>query len=99
MKYRYHPEGDFYVTFQKMEIGCCQECLDNWEACTDPCTYCKYRSSSMGAAQKEREEVSSGKRGRDLYNNYKQKRNLSLAGFLQNGITRHAGAPDQINKD
>jgi len=47
MKCRYHPERDSCVTFQKMEIGYCQECLDNCEACTEPCTYCKYRSSCI----------------------------------------------------
>jgi len=43
MQCRYHPDREAYIQCQKMEIGYCQECLENCEACTDPCTYCKYR--------------------------------------------------------
>ena len=31
------------ISHQKMEIGYCQEYLENCEACTDPCTHCKFR--------------------------------------------------------
>jgi hypothetical protein len=30
-----------------MEIGYCQECLENCEACTDPCGYCKFRTQCV----------------------------------------------------
>lgn len=43
MNCRFHPERDARVTCQKMDIGYCQECLDNCEACTEPCGYCKFR--------------------------------------------------------
>jgi hypothetical protein len=42
-----HPEREAIVKCQKMDIGYCQECLDNCEACTDPCGYCKFRSSCI----------------------------------------------------
>ncbi len=38
-----HPDRDAVVSCQKMDIWYCQECLDNCEACTDPCGYCKFR--------------------------------------------------------
>lgn len=43
MKCLFHEDRDAYVKCQKMEIGYCQECLENCEACTDPCGYCKFR--------------------------------------------------------
>ncbi len=43
MQCRYHPDRESRVKCQKMDIGYCQECLDNCEACTDPCGYCKFR--------------------------------------------------------
>jgi hypothetical protein len=35
------------VRCEKMQMGYCEECLDNCEACTDPCGYCKFRSSCI----------------------------------------------------
>jgi len=43
MQCRNHPDREAYIKCQKMEIGYCRECLENCEACTDPCTYCKFR--------------------------------------------------------
>ncbi|MBW2094020.1 MAG: hypothetical protein JRI80_03955 [Deltaproteobacteria bacterium] len=43
MQCRYHPDREAYIQCQKMGVGYCRECLENCEACTDPCTYCKYR--------------------------------------------------------
>ncbi|MGD8562221.1 MAG: hypothetical protein PVG03_06795 [Desulfarculaceae bacterium] len=43
MNCRNHPDREVRVTCQKMNIGYCQDCLDNCEACTDPCGYCKFR--------------------------------------------------------
>ncbi|MBL7178172.1 MAG: hypothetical protein ISS66_20300 [Desulfobacteraceae bacterium] len=47
MQCRYHPDRGVSVTCQKMEIGYCRECLDNCEACTDPCGYCKFRTQCI----------------------------------------------------
>jgi len=43
MKCRFHADREAYIKCQKMEIGYCRECLENCEACTDPCGYCKFR--------------------------------------------------------
>lgn len=42
-----HPEREARVQCQKMSIGYCQECLDNCEACTEPCGYCKFRGGCI----------------------------------------------------
>jgi hypothetical protein len=47
MQCRYHPDREARVICQKMGDGYCQECLDNCEACTDPCVYCKFRASCI----------------------------------------------------
>ncbi len=47
MECRYHPGREAYVQCQKMAVGYCQECLEDCEACTDPCTYCKSRSQCI----------------------------------------------------
>ncbi len=47
MACRFHPDREERVRCSKMEIGYCEECLDNCEACTDPCGYCKFRSSCI----------------------------------------------------
>jgi hypothetical protein len=47
MKCRYHPDREAKVVCQKMGMGYCRECLDNCEACTDPCTYCKFRQACI----------------------------------------------------
>jgi len=47
MQCRYHPDREARVICQKMGVGYCQECLDNCEACADPCVYCKFRSSCI----------------------------------------------------
>ncbi|MBW1868392.1 MAG: hypothetical protein JRI73_03660 [Deltaproteobacteria bacterium] len=47
MECRYHPGREAFVQCQKMAIGYCQECLEDCEACTDPCTYCKFRSQCI----------------------------------------------------
>ncbi len=47
MNCRNHPEREARVQCQKMRIGYCQECLDNCEACTEPCGYCQYRSGCI----------------------------------------------------
>ena len=47
MKCRNHPERDACTQCQKMEIGYCTHCLDNCEACTDPCGYCKFRTQCL----------------------------------------------------
>ena len=44
---RFHPDREAYVTCQKMEIGYCRDCLDNCEACTDPCGYCRFRTQCI----------------------------------------------------
>jgi len=44
---KYHPDREAYITCQKMEIGYCEECLENCEACTDPCVYCKFRQQCV----------------------------------------------------
>jgi len=41
------PDREAKVTCENMGIGYCQECLDNCEACTDPCMYCKFRQSCI----------------------------------------------------
>ncbi len=38
-----HPERPSVIKCHKMERAFCQQCLDECEACTDPCTYCKFR--------------------------------------------------------
>jgi hypothetical protein len=47
MACKYHPDREAFIKCQKMDIGYCRECLDNCEACTDPCGYCKFRSSCV----------------------------------------------------
>jgi hypothetical protein len=47
MQCRFHGEREAYVICQKMETGYCKECLDACEACTDPCTYCKFRPQCL----------------------------------------------------
>jgi len=47
MDCKYHPGREAFVQCQKMMIGYCQECLENCEACTDPCTYCKFRGQCI----------------------------------------------------
>jgi len=47
MQCRNHPDREAAVACQKMEIGYCRECLQNCEACTDPCGYCKFRSQCL----------------------------------------------------
>jgi hypothetical protein len=42
-----HPERAARVQCQKMAVGYCQECLDNCEACTEPCGYCKFRTGCI----------------------------------------------------
>jgi len=42
-----HPDRETYVSCQKMEIGYCRDCLDNCEACTDPCGYCQFRTQCL----------------------------------------------------
>ncbi len=44
---KFHPERPAQVSCQKMDIGYCEECLDNCMACTDPCTYCKFRQGCI----------------------------------------------------
>ncbi len=44
---KFHPGREARVRCQKMEIGYCQECLDNCEACTEPCGYCKFRTGCI----------------------------------------------------
>ena len=44
---KHHPEREARVVCQKMDIGYCAECLDNCEACTDPCGYCKFRTGCI----------------------------------------------------
>jgi hypothetical protein len=44
---KYHPEREARVQCQKMGIGYCQECLDDCEACTEPCGYCKFRTGCI----------------------------------------------------
>ncbi|MDZ7697850.1 MAG: hypothetical protein U5R49_13315 [Deltaproteobacteria bacterium] len=43
MQCRNHPDREARVTCQKMNIGYCLDCLENCEACTDPCGYCQFR--------------------------------------------------------
>ena len=38
-----HPDRPSVITCHKMNRHYCQECLDECEACTDPCGYCKWR--------------------------------------------------------
>jgi hypothetical protein len=47
MQCRNHPDREARVKCSKMETGYCAECLENCEACTDPCGYCKFRSSCV----------------------------------------------------
>ena len=47
MQCKYHPGREAYIKCEKMERGYCQECLDNCEAGTDPCTYRKFRSQCI----------------------------------------------------
>ncbi len=44
---RNHPEREAAIKCFKMEIGYCSECLENCEACTDPCGYCKFRQQCI----------------------------------------------------
>lgn len=44
---KFHPDRQARVQCQKMAIGYCQECLDNCEACTEPCGYCKFRTGCI----------------------------------------------------
>lgn len=46
MNCMHHPEREATITCQKMNIGYCQECLDNCMACTDPCGHCQYRKTN-----------------------------------------------------
>ena len=43
MACKYHPERESYIRCEKMGIEYCLECLENCEACTAPCGYCKFR--------------------------------------------------------
>ncbi|MEW5736258.1 MAG: hypothetical protein AB1921_15535 [Thermodesulfobacteriota bacterium] len=47
MQCRNHPDREARVRCEKMQVGYCEDCLDNCEACTDPCGYCKFRSSCI----------------------------------------------------
>lgn len=47
MNCRFHDDREVYVKCQKMEIGYCRECLENCEACTDPCGYCQFRTQCI----------------------------------------------------
>jgi len=47
MKCANHPERDAVVECTKLKVGYCRECLENCEACTDPCGYCKHRSQCV----------------------------------------------------
>ncbi|MBI5844012.1 MAG: hypothetical protein HZB23_04995 [Deltaproteobacteria bacterium] len=47
MTCRYHPDREARVRCEKMIVGYCEECLESCEACTDPCGYCKFRSSCV----------------------------------------------------
>jgi hypothetical protein len=47
MKCLYHPDRVAAVTCDKMSVGYCRECLDQCEACTDPCGYCKFRKQCI----------------------------------------------------
>ena len=47
MKCRFHPDREARVTCEKMMIGYCEDCLENCEACTDPCGYCQFRSKCI----------------------------------------------------
>lgn len=47
MNCRNHPDREARVSCQKMNIGYCEECLDNCEACTDPCGYCQFRGQCI----------------------------------------------------
>ena len=38
-----HPDREAAIHCMKMGISYCQDCLDNCEACTDPCGYCQWR--------------------------------------------------------
>ena len=42
-----HPDRDSVIKCLKMDFGYCGECLDNCDACTDPCTYCKHRGQCV----------------------------------------------------
>ncbi len=43
----FHDDREAYAKCQKMEIGYCRECLENCEACTDPCGYCQFRTQCI----------------------------------------------------
>lgn len=47
MECRNHPEREAQVVCQKLNIGYCQECLDNCMACTDPCGHCQFRKTKV----------------------------------------------------
>ena len=47
MKCLNHPDREAVVRCEKMAIGYCRSCLDNCEACTDPCGYCKFCSQCV----------------------------------------------------
>jgi hypothetical protein len=47
MSCKNHPDRETYVACQKMGIGYCRDCLDNCEACTDPCGYCQFRTQCL----------------------------------------------------
>lgn len=42
-----HPDRETYIRCEKMNIGYCLECLENCEACTAPCGYCRFRSQCI----------------------------------------------------
>ncbi|MGM0427600.1 MAG: hypothetical protein ACQEQ7_10230 [Thermodesulfobacteriota bacterium] len=47
MQCRNHPDREARFTCQKMNVGYCLECLEDCEACTDPCGYCQFRSQCI----------------------------------------------------
>ncbi len=66
MECRYHPGREARVRCEKHQIGYCEECLDNCEACTDPGLYCKYREQCIiWAMCRKSEKAKKLKAGRD----------------------------------
>ncbi len=47
MHCRFHPDREARIHCQKMDYYYCDQCLENCQACTDPCAYCKFRQGCV----------------------------------------------------
>lgn len=47
MACKYHLDRETHILCQKMGVGCCQACAENFEAFTDPGTYSSFDPSAV----------------------------------------------------